>query len=65
MNYLTYYKRLQYLRDAIEKGLVHSPKSFADRLNCSEKTVRNMINQLRSEDFAVRYCRSRGRYVID
>lgn len=65
MDYLTYKKRLDYLLELISKGGVRSPKCIARRFDCTEKTIRNMINCLRDSGYNIKYCRSQGKYIID
>ncbi|MAX81688.1 MAG: hypothetical protein CL843_16120 [Crocinitomicaceae bacterium] len=64
MDYISYVKRLSYLKELIEKGKVKSPNQVADKFNCSEKTIRNMINRLRDEGFDIRYSKAMSRYYI-
>lgn len=63
MDYLTYTKRLVYLKELIEKEQVKSPHEIALRFDCTEKTVRNMINRLRDEGINIEYCKTKRRYV--
>lgn len=64
MDYLTYFKRLNYLKIEIEKGRVESPRQMANKFDCSEKTIRNMINRLRDEGLNITYCKKQRRYNI-
>jgi len=64
MDHLTYAKRLNYLLELVEKGNLSSPQQVANQFECSEKTVRNMINDLRSMGHPVKYCRSRYQYFL-
>lgn len=65
MDYLTYEKRLNYLEELIRKGRVDSPQSAAKIFNCTEKTIRNMINTLRDKGCQVEYCRKSMKYFIN
>jgi biotin operon repressor len=65
MDYLSYYKRLQYLKSLIEKGNIHSPKDLIEKFNCSEKTIRNMINRLREDGTKIIYCKKAKKYIIE
>ena len=65
MDYLTYEKRLNYLEELIRKGRIDSPHSAARIFNCTEKTIRNMINTLRDKGCQVEYCRKSMKYFIN
>lgn len=65
MDYLTYSKRLDYLAKIIEKGQLQSPKELEEKFDCSEKTVRRMINCLRERGVNVEYCRKLKKYKIE
>ncbi len=65
MDYLTYTKRLEYLLEMIDKKQLNSPFGAAELFNCSEKTVRNMINRLREKGFDIKYDREEKKYLIN
>lgn len=46
MDYIAFLEKLDYLLELIEKKQVNSPKQVATMYDCSEKTIRNMINCL-------------------
>jgi DeoR/GlpR family transcriptional regulator of sugar metabolism len=64
MDYLTYSSRLDHILEMIRKGSVSSPNQIAEKYNCSEKTVRRMINYLRYKGNAIDYCRKTNRYIL-
>lgn len=64
MDYITYTERLNYLLDLIQKKRAGSPKELSEKFNCSEKTVRNMINNLRRRGYCVKFCKCEKRYVL-
>ncbi len=64
MDYITYSKRLDYLLELVEKGRLESPKAIASKFDCSEKTIRNMINCLREKGFEIVYCKNIKKYLI-
>jgi len=64
MDYLTYAKRLRYTLELIKKGTLHSPNQLARKFDCSEKTVRRMINELRSEGYNIKYSRKYIKYIL-
>lgn len=53
MKFLDYSERLDYLLEMIEKERISSPKQIAQKFNCCDKTVRNMINQLREKGYKI------------
>lgn len=65
MDYITYSKRLDYLLEMIEKGVVCSPKQLSDKFDCCEKTARNMICKLKEKGYKIEYCRSSRKYLIE
>jgi biotin operon repressor len=64
MNYLTYSQRLTYMLELIEKGALNSPVDLSEKFNCSEKTVRNMINTLRLMGHDINYSKKWKIYFI-
>ena len=64
MNYRTYSQRLEYLRELIEKDRLCSPVEVANQFNCSERTVRKMINDLRSSGLEIKYSRKNFKYFL-
>jgi biotin operon repressor len=64
MDYIIYTERLNYLLHQIERGRVSSPEEVAIKYDCSERTVRRMINHLRASGYSIKYCRRRLRYYI-
>ncbi len=65
MDYLTYYKRLEYLYKAIEKGWIKTPKQICERFECCDKTARNMINRLRESGYLISYCKKSKEYFTE
>lgn len=59
-----YNRRLQDILRYIKAGKLESPDYFANKYNCTEKTIRNMINVLREQGFDIEYSRKLGRYVL-
>lgn len=64
MDYLIYTERLNYLLHQIERGRVSSPLEMAEKYDCSERTIRRMINQLRDSGHEIHYCRRRLKYYL-
>lgn len=65
MDFLSYSERLDYLLEMINKGNVYSPKQIAQKFDCCEKTVRNMINVLRQKGYPIKYDRQTLKYFIE
>jgi transposase len=65
MDYLTYQERIDYLNKLVQEGKATSPINSTKRWNCSEKTVRNMINRLRGRGIDIRYCRKQKKYFVN
>lgn len=65
MDHLTYSKRLEYLLDLIRKERLSSPKELEDKFECSERTIRKMINDLRRDGHTIKYSRGRSRYFVE
>lgn len=64
MDYLTYFNRINYILELITKGQLHSPKDLSEKFDCSEKTVRNMINILRRQGHDIDYCKKMQKYLL-
>jgi len=56
MNYVEKKQRMDYLLELIEKGRCLSLSQIADKFECSERTVKRMIAQLRNQGYDIRYC---------
>lgn len=64
MDYISKLKRVEYIRELIEKEKAESPKQLAEKLGCSDKTVRNIINALRDEGIDICYCKAAKKYLL-
>lgn len=65
MNYLGYTQRLEYLMELLKNGQVDSPRHLAMRFECSEKTIRNMINILRLKGNDISYSKQKKKYLLN
>ncbi|MEQ8573367.1 HTH domain-containing protein [Fulvivirga sp.] len=65
MDYLTYSKRLNYLLELVEKGKLQSPDQLTNKFDCSERTVRKMINDLRELGHDIKYSRRTMKYSLE
>ncbi|CAM1373197.1 Transcriptional regulator with sigma factor-related N-terminal domain [Tenacibaculum litopenaei] len=63
MRYLERKLRMEYLLDLIEKGRCHSLKQIASKFECSESTVKRMINELRFEGHNIQYSKSQKCFI--
>ncbi|WP_350205781.1 HTH domain-containing protein [Ekhidna sp.] len=64
MDYNTYSERLSYILEMIKKGQLESPSQLIEQFNCTEKTIRNMINSLRKSGYEIEYSRVEMRYYL-
>lgn len=55
MKYIEYQNRLDYLLELIKIKSACSPKLLARQFNCSEKTIRNMVNHLREMGYDIKW----------
>lgn len=65
MDYITFSERLDYLLEMAKKGRISSPKQISQKLNCCDKTARNMINALRRKGYNIGYYRTTAKYFIE
>ncbi|WP_374988003.1 HTH domain-containing protein [Marinoscillum sp. MHG1-6] len=65
MDYFTYSQRLDYLLELITKERLSSPKDLESQFDCTERTVRKMINDLRRKGYVIRYSRECSKYILD
>jgi DeoR/GlpR family transcriptional regulator of sugar metabolism len=57
MNFREKKERLDYLLEMIEKGRCSSLKQVAKKYDCSERTIRRMMTELKDEGHNIFYCR--------
>ena len=65
MTHRLYQKRLALVLECVRAGNLTSPVELAKQFQCTEKTIRNMINALRNDGHRIRYSRSLQKYLID
>jgi len=65
MDYLSYTEKLNYLLEMIEKGRLLSLKQASEKFDCSERTIRRMINRLREQGYQIKYSRKNMIYFIE
>lgn len=54
----------KYLLYLIQQQRLISLEKLAENFNCSIRTVKRMISDLRNEGYDIRYCRIRNYYFI-
>ncbi len=64
MDYITYTKKLNTLRELIAKGWVKTPKNISQKLNVTERTALRLIASLKEAGTEVRYSRKERCYKI-
>ncbi|WP_099597987.1 HTH domain-containing protein [Reichenbachiella sp. 5M10] len=65
MDYFSYWKHLEYTLELIQRGRLASPRDLTEKFDCSERTVRKMINDLRRKGHNIKYSRRISKYVIE
>lgn len=58
-------ERLQQAHELIKSECTGSPKEFASRLKVSERTIYNIIDQLKDLDAEIKYDRARKTYLFN
>lgn len=64
MNFIIYSERLDQILDLIKNGNLESPKHLSNKFECSERTVRRMINHLREKGYDIVYCQKNSKYLL-
>jgi DeoR/GlpR family transcriptional regulator of sugar metabolism len=64
MKFDEYQEKLDQLSKLIEHSRTGSPADLSKRLNVSERTVRRLIEKLKSKNRAIKFCRKVGSYII-
>jgi biotin operon repressor len=64
MDYKTYSKRLGYIKELIEKEQLSSPSQLAIKFDCTERTVRKMISDLKNLGCNIKYSRRKMKYLM-
>jgi biotin operon repressor len=64
MCYRVYTQQLNNLLELIERGQLKSPSDAAFKFECSEKSIRRMINHLRSDGYEIIYSKPLKKYLI-
>jgi len=64
MTFLERKHKQEYLLDLIKKGRCFSLEQTANLFECSKRTVKRMIAELREEDYNIKYSRTNMKSVI-
>lgn len=56
MNFRERKQRLDYLLKMVEKGQCISTTQIAEKFECSSRTVKRMITELRDDGHQIEYC---------
>jgi len=59
MRFIERKQKSEYLLELIEKGRCHSLKQISKKFECSESTIKRMINELRFQGHKIKYCKSK------
>ncbi|MFW6369887.1 MAG: HTH domain-containing protein [Bacteroidota bacterium] len=65
MKYLERKERNEYLLEMIEKNRCFSLKQIKHKFECSERTVKRMLSELRDEGYNIKYCKSMKKFVLE
>lgn len=64
MVYKAKYKRLSYLLEMLQKEHLKTPLDICRKFECSDKTARRMLNDLREEGYEIFYSRKQQKYLL-
>lgn len=62
MNFIERKEKLDYLLEMIEKEQCFSISQLAEKFECSERTIRRMINELRYFGHEIEYSKSHRKF---
>lgn len=65
MDFVSYQKRMTYLLELVKNGSAPSPRDLGERFDCSERTVRRMINNLKIQGHPISYSKKSGKYLLE
>lgn len=65
MRFIERKKKLEYLLYFVEKGRMFSIIQIAKKFNCSERTVKRMISDLKEDGEKIKYSKSLGKFIIE
>ena len=62
MKFIERKQKMEYLLEMIEKNRCISLKQIAEKFECSTRTVRRMITDLKQEGHEINYCRASRKF---
>lgn len=65
MTYLEKKEKESHLLYLIKNQRLHSLEKTANNFECSTRTIKRMINDLRTEGFIISYCKKSNKYLIE
>ena len=65
MTYAEKKEKEKYLLYLIEQQRLLNLRNIADEYNCSVRTIKRMLTNLRNEGYNICYCKARKRYYIN
>ncbi|MDC1105643.1 HTH domain-containing protein [Prolixibacteraceae bacterium] len=65
MTFLEHKERLEHLLELVAKGRCFALQDVADKFQCSRRTVKRMLVQLRDEGHIITYCPSSRRFYLE
>ncbi len=63
MRFIDRKRRIEYLLEMIKRGRCLSLSQIADSFDCSERTVKRLISEIREEGNDIRYCRKQKKFI--
>lgn len=65
MRYIDRKKKLDYLLEMIKKGRCLSAVQVSMKLDCSSRTVKRMISELKEDGHSITYCKYTKKYFLE
>ena len=65
MRFIERKQKIEYLLEIIKKGRCISLEQVALKFECSSRTIKRMIAELREEGYEIKYCRVQRKYCIE
>lgn len=65
MDYLTYAKKLDYIKWLAKRKATGGRKELAQKMDVSVSTVKRMIRRLRFSGVEIKYSRTRRSYILE
>lgn len=64
MHYSLYHQRLDYIIELLSKEAFLTPQYLAEKFDCSPRTIRRMINDLRDIGYNIEWCKKQKSYIL-